>query len=279
MSSFHIIAEASGFAPFLSNDLFPKPGEALPRVDCLLKIGFAGKVRFLDPQKNPIPNVKVDSCSVYKLIHNKGVLTRKVGDNHHLTSDENGVIEIPLCSDLKQYVDYVAPGFQHDNAVISLKSDDTRQLTLQPSKLSEGIVVSSVDQTPVANAELRLVEYYMPFMKIPSKSSERSKFSIYTDDRGHFRIPYLRDNGAYAYAVIAPGYAWGVLDNVRAGLNDLRVELHPPKTVKGEVRGQPKSSWFREMHLLLPHLSTRRTRSIFEKKYSKNRGTGRRRSL
>lgn len=236
----HVFVNVEGYAPFVSQALNPKPGEALSLPDCVLRKGFEGRVRFVNPEGNPIPNVRISANSSFSFGHSRGSTRMGIGKPHEFVSDERSETVIPHCSDLQQSLTVIPDGYQHEEDRITLKPNETYTWILQPSRPVTGIVVSKVTGQPIAGAELRSWEIVDKNSTHRHDLNSTNEYSAQTDEKGRFVLSFLRDDVSYTYIVMAPRYAWGLLENLRAGAENQRIELYPPIQIKGKILGTPE---------------------------------------
>ncbi len=222
------------YAPVLAGPLETEPGGKIENVRLVLKRGFTAQLRLVSDQGQPVAD------AVLKTMYLHG----EQGAGIHVapsqtTTDAKGLATLEQAADAPLTVETETPGFQYDQTVLQLKPDSVNVWTLKPARLTVGQVVAQKDQQPLAGAEIRLVQRqgFNPRSYTPQSEHSQPPLLTKTDQEGRFTLNTLRDDCVYGLYITAPDHGGEILSGFRSGQRDLKIELGPPRYVRGTVMG------------------------------------------
>ncbi len=236
----YLFTDAKGYATTAAGPFIVEPSGELKDVELVLKPGIEGRIKFVDPDKNPIPDMTLGSMGWWS--SNDGSAS-SIGGSDKYQGDANGIVTILVSSDISEKIETNTPGYQHDEKVIKFKQDETHVWELKPAQKTTGVVVSKDSGEPIPFAELR----FFCWEKLKSTSyygntpgynkNKANMLSTHSDENGQFTLPFLRDDTVYTYIVYSPDNGKGHLDNIRAGDKNLLIAIGDPISVKGKIIG------------------------------------------
>lgn len=225
----YIVAELDQYATTVTGPLECDPGGEIDDIDIVFEPGYESRIRFVDPQQNPIPNVDV-FVSIW--LHNN-----TPGKTHHYTGNEDGLVSILHCNSFPRRVEVKTVGYEYDRKQFKFQPDRTETWVLHPTDVTTGVIVSGITGLPLAGAELRLMEEKGPFQMTYSTESGGPAQAI-TDANGQFRLGSLRNDSIYTFLVSAKGHRRDFLRTITPGQRDIQFTLGPEIVVKGKVVGE-----------------------------------------
>lgn len=134
-----------------------EPGGTVKDIRIVLKRGFQGRIRAVDPQGHPIGNA---NFSGYFNYHSwtSGQAYRWREDNP-LRTDARGMAVIDDASSLTVTLWGVASGYEEERwTSIQLAPDTTTTLTMKPSIPTKGVIVAAGTGAPIEGAKLHLIK-------------------------------------------------------------------------------------------------------------------------
>ena len=220
----HLVAESKRYAPALLGPFMGEIGGKLENLKFVMRPGFTGRVKLLDPAGKPITNAVV--TGQYEKTAYAGI--GKHSPNMH------GIIEVPHSVVHELALKVQAPGYQHAEKIFTLSSNSIPEWRLESATAARIKIVNDAGE-PIAGARARLLEVKgansMGYGEGSREVAGRS------DANGVLTLNQLRDDSVYWFLVEAPGYRRDFLRRVHPGETDRVMTLGPPIVVSGVVDG------------------------------------------
>ncbi len=227
-----VIAYSETFAPLIVGPLDIESDQGLEAIELVLQPGFVAHVKLHDPSGQPVVGARVDYS-----YHCRNA-TLRAGS---VSSDENGLLTFNHAIDLPIGLSVRENGFQYDYLKTQLSKDKPLEWTLLPVQPTTGILISKVTGRPLPNVPIYLLSrkgfHDRTFDARKSYVQDDCRLTE-TDAQGNFILNSLREDCIYAlYIDGTDDYGPDILPGIVAGRQDLRLEISPPRYVRGRILG------------------------------------------
>lgn len=212
------------YAPTLIGPLDGKIAAKLEDINIVLRTGFTSRLKLLDQQGNPIPNVNVEG--IYDFAAYATTDNAKTDANG--IASFNNLIAHPIKFKAK------AQGFQEEQATFKLADGGITDWKLQPSAPAEVQIVAT-DGTPIVGATARLLR--VKGANSMGYGQGQREVSATSDATGRMSFDGLRDDSIYWYVVEAKGHRRAILNEVHSGDTNRVFHLGPTLVVSGVIEG------------------------------------------
>ena len=227
----HIRTAAEGYAPTFAGPFDTDPGGRIEDLQFVLDRGFPARIRFCDPQGQPIPQVRLRGG----YFHGLSLMWTETSE-----SDESGEMVIEHATgDVPLQAEVRAPGFQFDRRELALAPNATVEWTLPPAAPTTGRVLDRQTGRPLPGAQVQLIGrrgFANTGTDDPRDGGLRLPVFT-TDTQGRFLLDSLRDDCRYALYVKAPEHRVALIQGVTAGRKDMTIPLGPPLYARGRIVG------------------------------------------
>jgi hypothetical protein len=241
--SITIAVSMDGYAPGFYGPFTLQTGQKKEDIEIILEQGYHADLLVQDESGNPISDVKISG----------GYLYYSSGYNHtiNLVTDAQGLAAIKHAGDKNVTLNLTADGFEDTKYEdIALQKDLPLVLKMKKAEPAQGIVVSAVDNQPVANAEIRLIRHQ------PNGSSygkDDGPILGTTDTNGKFVLNRLRKDVSYILVVKADGFAYKILYDMKAGQKDSVIPLQKDLIIHGRILGPLDKLEKRNNNFVMPY--------------------------
>ncbi len=224
-------AYADGYASAFAGPFDPKPGGTIEGVELVLGEGFPTTVLVVNERGRPIEGAQIIGGYRYS----------DDASSHHtikLTTDPDGIATLEHAAEHRVGLQIEADGFEPERiGDIVFKRDQTSTVTLLATKPATGIVLSKATGEPIAGARIRALLSRTGNSTFGETSIHGDPDAV-TEKDGRFALTRLRSARDYLVLVQADRYAHQYISQVRAGDNDVTVELGPERVIRGTVLGE-----------------------------------------
>jgi len=207
-----------------------EPGGLLEDIKIVLEPGFTGRIRLTDPDGTPLGDEDTSvrgSMRTTDGVYCSGIRERAPGPD--------GVVVFKHAGEGAYSLTVDAPGFETSEREVQLKPDETIEWVLRRAEPTTAVILDAKG-APVADATLRI------FAEGTDEHIERMNAwhgpSIgTTDEHGHFKLTQLRRDRVYHLLVETGNQGQHLVNDVRAGQEDLRIHLGPELVIRGRIVG------------------------------------------
>jgi beta-lactamase regulating signal transducer with metallopeptidase domain/uncharacterized GH25 family protein len=226
----YVSAYAEGYVPSFAGPFDAKPGQDIESIEVVLEKGFPTKIKVVDEAGNPVKEAHLNGSYPMKGLYSPAF---------NVITDSNGIVAIEHATDNKEAaVTIKAEGFElYEAKGLILKPDETATLKLTQSKITSGIVLSKATGKPIEGAKVWILISASTMENGSFSNGKNSEPDTNSDENGRFSLTKLRNNYRYFVLVEAEGYFRRYLIDLMAGEKDLKIELAPPKIIRGRITG------------------------------------------
>lgn len=219
------------YAPAVAGPMELRPEVPLTGIDLVLEPGFSSRIRVTDEEDQPLSGVRILMRYDWP-----GDGFRAGGWPKTAVSGPDGEARLDHVGALPVFLDASQPGYEFSQRREERLSDNqVLHWSLRRARPAEGIVVEKATGKPIAGAALRLLVVDGP--QGMNSSLDTATTEAVTDPDGRFRLTQLRGDSVYTYLVDTPSHRRTWLTGVKAGDQDLQVEVGPPLYIRGTVTG------------------------------------------
>lgn len=194
ISSFDI--RMDGFAVFSGTGAAADADGKLRLPEVVLQPAYEARVRFVDPDGNPIPHMDITSLFI------KGMGS---GSAKPLQADAAGEFKIPQCGPYPIRMSIFPPdGFSAEERTLELKDGETFDWVLKRAPIFSGRVVDEQGQ-PIAGARIYLFRFWTSSF---TEQLPAHRIVATTDKDGAFTFQRMLAGDENALGIVADGY-WG----------------------------------------------------------------------
>lgn len=240
----HLSAYSPNYAPsFLGPFQGPIAG-TISNIVINLKPGFLGKIRVLDEDGQPVKGARL--TGYYDFASQAPV--------NEVTSNANGLFEIPNTKTHPIKLNLRADGFEEDFRVITLNQAVVKNWQLERAEQST-IILRDRSGRPIPGATANLMR--MQGLRNISYGNNNQDIYAVSDADGQLKFTELRTDSTYWFLITAVGYGKHILSNVTAGEANREIVLQEPLSVKGTITGdltllETRSRWIHGQRMRLP---------------------------
>lgn len=225
----YVLAAAEGYAPAYIGPLEPEPGNNIENVELVLQEGYPVTIKVIDEKGNP-----VESANITAGYPVEGSSSNSIA----LTTDINGIAIIEHAVDRKATLTINADGYElYQAREISFKPDEINILKLTKSKPTTGTIISKITGEPVEGASIKILITIADKSNGSYNHGRHGEPDALSDEKGMFSLTKLRSDCRYLVLIEADGYNRQYLSDLRAGTENIKIELEPSKIIQGRIIG------------------------------------------
>jgi beta-lactamase regulating signal transducer with metallopeptidase domain len=227
----YVGAKADGYAPAWIGPISPGGEQDLETLELVLRPGFTGRVRLVNPEGKPLSGVELTGNYMHPAWDSHfPIATNKT------EPDSSGLAELEDAREHPLHVRAALAGYQYTEwTEVVLRPDEIITLTMHPAEPAVGTVVAAETGQPVAGAALKLIGREGRYMT--GSDPTYARVMATTDPEGKFMLDSLPEASRHTFWVEAPGFAPIYLRQVSAGQRELKVELKPELSLGGKILG------------------------------------------